>query len=477
MFLIFIFYINLSSSQQLSMDVIPGKELSVEDSAKIKLSINLEEWAKRITIKINVDKDILDLNNIYGDGIFNNIDTSKIIQHEDKITITEIVDGKIGTIYLPIVSERDGLRTISILESYFIKKENLERVNISSSPSQVTIYWKNPTIPAISFSLPPENKPDNPSVLKYVDRVQIYKNEPLKIFYLVYCPYPEEISLDFDENLTFSSFFKFFKNSPNKKIKFSHRISGVGYVTISGQTLTCDDVGKILLLPAQVTFKNDSGLSRTILSEPSFIEIEVKNRPPEIINYRIEKATCSSIIDRLIDNNNNNNNNYRAIINCRDEDGGKIGYVELLSDLDGSLYTNSSNKSVINCIIPFSLNNSGNHKIKLSVKDDNNGCTEKECPVNSEESQLIKFLNIFITGSILIAFIQLIINWEKICLWFSNRFFLVNKLIITKIKVGLRYHVNWRYIRAKHTYVVFAFEIIIIIFIIYFIYKITLHFI
>jgi hypothetical protein len=460
--------IGVGSAQQLVMDV-SAKELLVEETAKIKISLNLHESAKLIVIKINVDKNILENNEIKGDGVFNNINISQMVQFEDHIIINKKIDGKKGTIYLPLKSKEDGLRTVSLTESYFLKKDNLERINLTSNPTQINIYWKNkpeiiPTIPAISFNLPPENKPADPYVLKYVDKIQIYKDEPLNVFYLVYCPYSEKINLNFDETLTFGTYFKFFDNSINKEVKFSYNIIGGGYVSIHRQTITCDKAGKVLLLPAQVTFNNASGLNRTILSEPSFIEIEVKNKPPEIKNIILKKMESSSYFDKVWDLLDDNIT-YEAIIYCEDMDG-KIRDLELSSDLDGDLYNNSCNNSTLSCIVPFRLNNKGNHKIKLCVKDDNDDWTVKEYPINSEESQFIKFLQIFITGSILIAFIQLVINWERMCIWLSNRFYVVNKLIIKRLRTNLRYYVNWRYIRAKYTYSVLTLEILTIVLIV-----------
>ena len=467
LFVILTLLIGVGSSQQLSIDVSPNKELLLEETAELKISMNLQESARRIVVKINIDKDLLESNDIKGEGVFDNINLSQIIQHEHDIQIDKKIDGKTGKIYLSLRSKKEGLRTISVIESYFIPKDNLEKKYIISSPTQITVYWKNkpeiiPIIPAISLSLPPENKPKEPYVLKYVDKIQIYKNEPLDVFYLVYCPYPETINLNFDESLTFSTYFKFFKDSTNKEVKFSYNIVGGGYVPpIHRQIITCDKAGKVLLLPAQVTFNNASGLNRTILSEPSFIEIEVKNKPPEIKNISLKKTESSYSFDKIGDLFDKKIA-YEAIVNCEDMDG-RIRYVELSSDLDGSLYNNSCNNSTFSCIVPFRLNNKGTHKIKLCVKDDDDDWTIKEYPINSEDSQFIKFLQIFITGSILIAFIQLIINWERMCIWFSNRFYLVNKLIIGRLRTNLRYHINWRYIRAKHTKIVLTLEILLIV--------------
>lgn len=414
--LFYLYFFASASNAQLSLNI-DRDPAYVDDIIIAEISIDLNSTPLDGEIEVEFPLDLI-YGEISGRDLFKNIKINEDIFINESSSSVKIIrsfqNGESimhGVISIPLRSEKETSFLFSVKYAKFL---TINSFFDWSDNKKISIIRK-PVPPIIEttaiLNISSEFKNIYPTIYKFIDKDDVFKNDSIYVGYLIYNPYKKNTTFYFDDHFTFDlSGFKTFNESIIKNSKFNVTVPAEGLSISYYYMIYYSEQDKKLILPSKVTFENESGNIFTRASEPFSIEVTIKNKPPQINEFR------ANLINQNIDL-------YNFYINCNDTDG-RITELILESSLDGLINPNKIkyDDAFFEENLTWEIVREGAHEVTLTIKDNDGVSTVSKKIINKDESLLKKIFYIFVIGSFFISLVQLIANWEKILLWISKRF-------------------------------------------------------
>jgi hypothetical protein len=410
--LIILISVGFAKSATVELNKLDQKdEYSLGDTSKIEINITSDKDVAYIDqIKITPEELMID-KIIKTSGFLNNKTYDNNFQG--------LVDNpsRNGSMIISLKSDLKNRYHIRV-ESVRIRDDQDTIIPITNSLPSIDLIWTAPAEQTVSqgpstFILPSgtESEGKEPVVMQLTDAKEVFKNQKVRLTLMMRNYYKNDITIKDITNIQI-------KNEGYKLGNMTYenkQIRGNSYSIIGYLDINFTKEGVYYLWPSVINYtKSDNNTKiMAVLSDPDYLEIIVKNRPPKI--DRMDYSRSSLNFDEI-----------NVTVNCSDEDG-NISEVELSSDREGKIFGYTQLNNCYYWVHKF--NSTGVYILTLNVKDDDGALSSQKTTVSIEDpTGLYKDLaNKILFGGVLTIIlllinccVQLIANEEKIVKYFKK---------------------------------------------------------